>query len=419
MAVDAAHGRLLVLDPQAAAIFTVDMATGVRGILSSSSTPNALNPLTLSYSMAVDAARNRALVVQFNTFSILAVDLTTGARTVFTTESMPVSPVPLGTPGQIVVDAAGDRAFVFDQYRRDVLSVSLATGARTLVSANEAGPGRPLYVPRGIALDSSRRLLFVIDGHPSIVSVDLATSSRSVLSDNSTPNGSNPFGSLGGIDLDATTGRLFVTNTNPPQAVVSVNLANGARTIVSSNTVPDATNSFVTPTDPGLDAAANRLVLIDAAQGSLLGVSLANGSRTVLSVGLTNPTDLDLDLARGRAFVSQFISTGIQAVDLATGMRSNFSTVSSVQALALDLPRNRAIGVHSSAEYERLFAVDLSTGIDSPIGVVPNAHAINQLESTNGLAVDSTAQIAFAANLGLNAVLAVDLVTGERVFVAR
>ena len=89
MSVDLANGRAYVLARAPDAIYSVDLTTGVRTVLSDAATPNAgpmfPNPMT----MGLDSARSRLLVGDqgtpgppSSTHAIYTVALDTGARVV-------------------------------------------------------------------------------------------------------------------------------------------------------------------------------------------------------------------------------------------------------------------------------------------------------------------------------------------------
>jgi hypothetical protein len=79
LALDTAHNRVLILEPFALAVFTLDLDTGEQQAPSSNTTPNRLVPFGRMSPIEVDAARNRALVAE-TLGRVLSVDLTTGLR---------------------------------------------------------------------------------------------------------------------------------------------------------------------------------------------------------------------------------------------------------------------------------------------------------------------------------------------------
>ena len=131
---------------------------------------------------------------------------------------------------------------------------NIDTAAATLMV--ESGP--PIFIPRGITLDAGRALL-VDDGLDAVVAVDLVSGERTILSDSTTPNTTNPFVSPVGITLDAANDRALVTDGGLA-AVVAVDLASGERTILSDNLSPGSLFAF--PTGITLDADNGRALVV-------------------------------------------------------------------------------------------------------------------------------------------------------------
>jgi DNA-binding beta-propeller fold protein YncE len=131
---DAARDMAYVLD--GAVFLDVDLATGDRAPLPAGSGP----VLVVPRGFALDAAHGRLLVVDDGLDALLAVDLATGARSEIVGG--------FAVPADVALDAAG-RAFVVDTDVDGIVVVDLATGVRTEV----AGAGPPLLSPVAVAYD--------------------------------------------------------------------------------------------------------------------------------------------------------------------------------------------------------------------------------------------------------------------------
>jgi DNA-binding beta-propeller fold protein YncE len=178
--------------------------------------------------------------------------------------------------------------------------------------------------------------------------------------------------------LDATGERLLVTERDE-RVVKAVDLVSGARSIVSSNGLPDTANPFATPLGIIVDAANSRALIANSGVGpssSLLAMSLANGARSVVagnSALMTGPRVLALDAARNRVLVADEIWQSLSAVDLTNG------------------------------------AVGTLTDLDDPD---------NPIDRPYGLGYDAAKQIAYIVEGHFGVILAVDLVTGRRVYLS-
>lgn len=433
--VDAANNRLLVYDSADAAIYAVDLTTGARSILSSNTVPNTDNPFVGLGALALDAANDRVLVTQAIDDSVLVVDLTSGARTVWSSPTIPDAVSPFSGPLEIAVDPDDGRAFVFDAETRDIQTVDLSSGARAVLSSQEptsAGPRIP--TPQGVAHDpASGRLLIANGSPPAVVTLDLATSVRTTLSDNSTPNVFNPFSMLFGIELDAANDFVYVSDG--AAVVYKVSRGTGERAVLSSNGFPNGLNAFGEPRGLAIDSQGNRLLAADFDLPGVVAVDLTSGERSIVSTtgapagtpDFVFPNDLVLDAANDRVVVAGFGAA--LGVSLSTGGRSVFSSPNVPQAdnrllsprsLAWDAPRNRFIASDSGTGAGfRIVAVDAATGAAEELSPRPGTVIVNRLPQADGIAVDAEAEIAFVTDRTLGVVAAVDLRTGERVFLTR
>lgn len=298
--VDSGHGRALTIDKRLRAVVAVDLVSKARTVLSDSLTPDGLNALLSPVAITLDDANDRALVVDNRLRAVVAVDLTTGARTVLADSD---GANPLSSPTGIAIDSANGRALVIDAGLRAVVAVNLLSGARTILSNNTTPDAvNPLSGPIGIAVDSGNgRALLVdlgpvstaADVRPAIVAVDLASGARTIISNDDRPTDRlppvppattglpiNPFNNPVGIALDGA--RALVTDAGL-RAVLAVDLVTGARTPFSSTTVPDAVNRWGNPLGIAVDTANNQALVADNRLGAVLAVSLADGARTILA----------------------------------------------------------------------------------------------------------------------------------------
>jgi sugar lactone lactonase YvrE len=430
IAIDNARGRALVSDVTDNTIHTVDLGTGQRTILSSSTIPDLLEPLDSVLALEIDAANDRALVSQFGgrmrsihlgsgqrtLFSpgsggaqliygptdlaidagagrvivldnemhgLAAVDLDDGTQSVLSPNNVAGGGVGLVAPFGMALDLANQRVLVSDEFLRSIVSVSLTTAMGTTVVNGAAGAAQ-FARPSALTLDGNR--LFILDRGqpptfpPAMISADLATGTRVVLSGPAAPNGVFPLHAPQQMALDVQRARLLVTERDE-RAVKAVDTMNGARAIVSSDSVPDPVNPFAEPYGILVDAQNGRALVANSRVGpgsELLAMNLATGQRTVIAIGtlglMTGPKFLALDTARNRILVVDELRDTIFAVDLTTG------------------------------------AIGALTDVDDPD---------NPIDTPNAFAHDPASQVAYIVEGNFAALLAVDLVTGRRAYLSR
>jgi sugar lactone lactonase YvrE len=433
MGLDAARGRLLVGDQGGAgpasghAIYTVDLATGARAILSSNTVPNVNNPLSLVGGIAVDG--NRALVLQPQTSSIFAVELFTnpGNRTVYSSPSLPNATSAFEYPRAIAL--TNIHAFVVDFGTRSLYRVDLPTGNGTVVSPNEpVDIGEPLRWATGVALDLNANRIYVTDPADesrSLLAVNLATGDRTLVSASTVPSGP-PWFFPNAVAIDEPNNRFLVADLQAP-AVYAVEFGTGARSVLSG--APQSGTPFVWPHTLAIDPARNRALVADGALNAVVAVSLTDGARTILSgpavppgqIELDMPYGIALDAAANRALVTHFGPPSVVAVDLATGARTVLATAGNTgtwlpQGIGIDAA-TRTI-VTGDGVIGAVHVIDAVSGNRTLVSS-SSIPRLNDRLKPRGVAVDASRRIAWVTSDDFGILQIVDLVTGERVFLTR
>ena len=215
-----------------------------------------------------------------------------------------------------------------------MLAVDLMTGARTILSdGTKMIPDGVNLIDAGpIAVDSANGRALVTNvgqnmGEGAVYAVDLATGARTILSDAMTPNGNNALTFPIAITIDSANDRALVLD-EVLQAVVTVDLVTGARTILSDVTTPDNVNPFGRVFDIAMDTANDRALVLDSTRPGVVAVDLTTGARTIVTEGsaeqgavngFAQPGAIDVDTTNDRALVTDLIS--VTAVELTSGDR--------------------------------------------------------------------------------------------------
>ena len=306
-----------------------------------------------------------------------------------------------------------------------------------MLSGPGVGGGTPFTsdLEGGIAFDGgNNRLLVTDDGADAIIAVNLANGDRSPVSDDADMG--PPFDTIYGIALDATNNRAFVADSGL-DGVVEVDLANGNRTLISADGVRGTGVALTVPRDVDIDLANNRVLVVGTGADALVSVNLATGDRTIISdlntgIGpnFNSPRGVTYDMANNRALVADAGNgaEGIVAVDLADGNRTEISgpnqgmtidlgaDFDSTRGVVIDTANNRLIAVDD--EITALVAIDTATGdrtliepFTPPEPSVGNGPA---LVNPTGIVYDAARDAVYIADDGANAIIAVDLATGDR-----
>lgn len=336
---DAANNRILVSDT--VAIISVDPATGDRTIISDNSGSHGTGPNYLQIrGVAVDAANNRLLVADQNLNGLLAVDPVTGDRTLFS-DSTHGTGTNFSNLRDVVVDVPNSRALVTDVALDAIFAVNLTTGDRTVISqfSTSTGAGPDFGAPTHLALDyPNRRVLVSAYEHFAVFAMDLATGDRTVLSDNTSHAGPR-FVRQRGIVLQAGEDRALVVDTDA-QALLSVDLSPtaGELSLLSAASSGVGTGPNLDfPAGLAVDQRNDRALVIERAipgNDKVVAVDLVTGDRTTLSGSgtgsgpvMTQPIEVVLDEAGETAYVLDRPTNdgAVYSVDVATGDRTVIS----------------------------------------------------------------------------------------------
>lgn len=219
-------------------------------------------------------------------------------------------------------------------------------------------------------------LLYVVDSaFDRLVRIDPATGAAVELSGPNVGSGTSMIDPQG-LVLTSSGAEAFVLDRSR-DAVLRVDLRTGARTIFSRGDTAGAGPAFRDPRQLALDEAGGRLFVVDSNLDTLFRVSLTDGARAVVSSD---------DVGAGQTFATP-------------------------RAVAYDAPRGRVLVADTSRDV--VFAVDPTTGDRAPIeGPGPN------LSSPNGVARTVDGDGLWIADLGSDALVRMDLVTGARTLVA-
>ena len=374
--------KALVVDLANHSILAVDLATGARRIFAHENFPSDGPPLAFLGPMTFDPTRDRFVLYDDGYDRLVSLDRNTGARTVISDSKGTGGGVGFGTPVNIAIDTANNRALISDPLTDYLLAVDLTTGTRTKFSEQT----RRSYA---VVVDVPRSRALVYESGRRISAVDLVTGARSVLSDEVTPNADVPLtDSVKDFVLDSANNRLLVLTSlafSPPlPRIIAVHLLTGARSILSSENVPNGDQPFHQPTDITLDTARNRALVTEDITGEVIAVNLTTGERTSLA-DTVHPT----------------------SPNVFNGFNSG---------IGLDPARNRLLIIDDA--FDRLIALNRGDGATSIFTDPTTPSTLNRFRRPRSIAIDTLNDQAFvAADNPINderATFVVNLVTGER-----
>ncbi len=397
--------RVLMLDTSDDALFALTLSNGDRSILGNEIFGSG-EALDASTGLALNPSLRRAYSAQVSG-EILSTDLATQVRSTLVHSNAGTGPKIFSAGGLAIEQASGTPTSLLlaEGDAQRLLRINLANGDRSVASGAVDGGtvGNGLALHRGTDVVLDRRpsaggnAALVLAGSPGnvIVAVNLTTGDRTLVANlNSTAPVVNQPRNLA---LDVAGNRvLFTDNDNSganADVLYAVDLTTGVRSVISSTTVGTGT-SFELPTDLVLEPAANptRAIIANGAGNgqlpNLLAVSLANGNRSVLvpssggagGVNFTLPGPLFLDSLNSRLIATNIYLPHLFAVPLPSASRQ------------------------------------LVSGTNPGLLTVRGTGPTQQFAS--GLDVDVASDIAFVATANNRAVMAIDLISGDRVLIS-
>ena len=280
-----------------------------------------------------DMANLRLLVVDQTLRALIAISLLDGQHTVLSDETTPDSATPFIEPWKLVINSAGTTAWVLDRAYDDLIQVNLVTGARTLVT-DTVGGGEPrlVGVDSDLVLDELNGRIVMVGSFASdppeslLLSLDLSSGVRTLLSDSNVPNSDNPFDSPVSLALDTLNNRILVmqSNTDPAlddNSILSVDPMTGQRTVVVGNT-PGTGD----PRDADFDLDNGRVLIVNRFASQVLAFDLtldelmiAYRSTAPFGFGGLGPIQITRDTFNNRLLLLYGNQNYIGAIDLVTG----------------------------------------------------------------------------------------------------
>lgn len=400
---------------------SVDLSNGNRTVVSGlgdlypvGDGPGLSNPVAVG----LDANGMTAYVADTAYRAIIAVNIFSGHRSYFSSNGVNSGPEFI-LPNAMIMDYENNRILVGDSGRKSVIAVNTLDGSRSYVANNAVGSGTEFKWPYPVVVDEENNLAYVADaGENVILVVDLDSGNRFVLTTES-----SSF-SPRSMSLDRANNRLLLVSTIN-RFITGYDLGTGDKTVVSGSTSGTGT-SFSQPTAVVVDSSASNLAyVLDRSADAVFSIDLANGNRTLLSgaaagqASLSSAESIAIDDNANRLLV---ISRGVNyliSVDMNTGVRQVISgasigtgtSLSMVNAISFDSRNNRALV--SDQTLKAIVSINLDNG-DRTI-VSDNSTGSGPLfDVPKYVAFDALNNRALVTDEGLKSLLVVEMSSGER-----
>ena len=364
---DPEQNRVLISDTADPAIYTIDVVTGMRGVV----LEKTLNDSGFSDFLGLNSEKNRLYILDRD---FIDVDLTNNIQAIKYDQST--------GEGVNLLDAEAldfydkDTVYLVDRGRDSLMSVDLRTGNRKVISSLIIGSGPKFDSITDLVLSGNNQTAYVLDdGLFALISVDLSNGNRTIISDNNTGVGQF-FSFPHDLVLDEKNNRvLVVDNGFGIQSVQAVDLTSGDRTIVSNKDVGSGVD-FISPKGIAADYLNNRVYVVDFTLQAILEVDLGTGNRKVLSdknagtgPNFAFPTGIAFDEEGNYCLVIDSDLRAVIKVDVSNGDRTIISGTNVIPKFygANDIVINKEDNVAYVPDRKAIYAVELSSGQRSAI----------------------------------------------------
>lgn len=272
-----------------------------------------------------------------------------------------------------------------------------------------------------MALDYANNRLLV-ETNSAVIGVDLGNGHRRPFIGDEAGQGP-VFSQISGLSVEPQSHSLWLSSLNT-DSLWKIDLSSGEAVVVS-----DSTNGsgmmFSAPGEVVADYANGRVLVVDTgtvgeetAAGAVFSVDALTGDRTLLtaaSIGsgesLVTPGELQYDAQRNELIMSRTYTQNLLSVDLETGLRSLHGEPlgSAPNAIQFDKANDRTLVQVN----KKLLAVDRESGLISVL-YSNNVGAGPLVTSATSLVVNSQGNTAWMLDSDTNAIIKVDLLSGNR-----
>ena len=313
---DSSNNRVLLGDTKLNAIIEIDIDSGERILFSDNLNghgPDLNKPLAT----LLDQENNRLIASTATMYAgqaaIVEIDLETGDRRILASSSMgegdpldAITSITRVSSQELIITNGG-----FDSPSE----LDLTTGDRSRITFTVP---QESYDSHNASLVSTRDN-FYVSSFGKIFEINKTTRERRVISSNEIGEGA-PFGWLKQMALIEEENKILAVDSDK-QTIVSIDIASGDRMVLSGPTVGNGEDLWV-PYDIEVDLTHNRALVLGLAPMSITSVDLQNGNREVILAEDYYRSDFSLSLtlsADGNKAYIPFSTERILQVDLNTG----------------------------------------------------------------------------------------------------
>lgn len=424
-------------------IYTIDLNNNEIAIVSAydaeaEDTTTHTSPL-LAMTSTPSSELIYALQQTSTNYRLVTIDKTTAERTVKTISNSDSTASALSTPKAMTLDSTlGKLLLLVDN---SVYTLDITTGIYTILSSKSVPAEEDVKIRQieKLAFDRVNNILYFLDSSFDHIGViDTESGDRSLLANTNVTNENLKLRNAGDITIDPAKNRVYVLD-NLQGAILQVDLTTGTHSrAFEQPTAAGVTSAIVYPIAATLGAEGKLLVLDNYNQYTgtfyseksprIVQVDPANQTATMAYNKATTSTVLYDDIVYDGESGWYYIAQGNRIIKYSLNMdpNANLNTFSGglkpsdhymfrdLKAIALDKPRNRLLAV--DATLNAVLSVDLTTGERTAFSSFDPSEddSVINFAVPKAIVVDSKNNRALVLDAAINSIIAVDLESGEK-----
>ncbi len=414
-------------------IFQVDLDSGEKTTISGfnlANTDNVLESVThiastfdSGFLYVIDRVESEDEV----TYRMFGINKVTGDRTQIELLNTSDEAYTFVAPASLELDNTSQKLFLLDN--NQIISIDLKTNIYSVLSSSVIPEDSEYLLDKASAMSLINNKLYVVDdAFDYVLSINTETGLKTQIAGTGPQNtdGLQGFVSPKSVSFDIKNNLTYNLDFGDSR-LASIDLSDSSKTVLVTESSELINTSLISPTSSLFNQTTKELLIVDSYQITGLQPRLLSFNTTTSEMAYLGSLaiayqDMAIHEASQVVYVARFNS--IQKVDFSeeTPVFSAFSAAgvpnteypfSSITALAVDYTHNRLLVADKSQN--AIIAVSLVNGERSQFSNF--GYPINggpKLEQPNSIVIDENRNRALVLDSVLNAVIAIDLETGQR-----
>ncbi|MFK8137608.1 MAG: YncE family protein [Bdellovibrionales bacterium] len=413
LTIDEENLVLYVYNTSTKSIFSVDIATGNRQVVTSLASAIGTGPDFGIFTRAITMGPNDGFLYALDRSNgaILKIDLSTGNRSVVSDNSVGTG-VTISSLTDFVYDPTTGDFYVSDTGNNSIYRIAIDTGNRTDISISGLGSGTSLQAPTGINISADGQIIYVFDSSlSSLFGIDISSGNRTLISADANISTNSR------LRLDKTKTNAY-TISSSSDSISMVSIVGATHDFFYTASIGSG-DAMVSPDGLFLNSSESKAYTVDPVMGRLHEIDIATGQKTIRKAGLSRPTSVFVNLADDLAYILDTDDDSIDSISLPGGIKTSVANSSLGSGLDFSFADSMAIAASGAKAYvidadsDFLAEVDLSTGDRTTISNSSTGSG-TMFGAPLGLVLNSSESLVYTADFNSDEVFEINLSSGDR-----